>query len=205
MRVQRVALPGGQRGIDATVAEMAKAAMGQYGAGSAKIRSLTLDVIRAAGVTEKDQPAEVRAVHKWVQGHLRYVRDPVWYEFVTFPETLAFDQADGDCDDHSVLESAMLGSIGIPTRFVTFSFRGGSPSHVALQALVAGAWIPLDPIVKDKPAGWQAPDATKTDIYGISGPDGAKAPASGLARIVGILITLGGIVFMLRAALKRVE
>jgi hypothetical protein len=163
--VTRVTLSGGTHGVDETIDAMAKISMGEYGAASVKIRNCALDIVRAANVQEKDQLGEVTAIHQWVMDHLRYVRDPYGVEFITYPETLAFERQDGDCDDHVILEAALLGSIGIPTHFVTVGFKNQPFSHVYLGAVVGGRFIPLDPIVKNKPVGWEAPDPTSKKVY----------------------------------------
>ncbi len=202
-RVERVGLKPGQAGTDATIDAMARAALGVYGAGSGRIRELAVTIVRDADVPERDKRGEVVAIHEWVKGHLRYISDPTWYEFVTYPETLAFARPDGDCDDHAVLEAALLGAIGLPTRFLTFSFRNNpAPSHVALQVLVPppvgasasktpAAWMTLDPIVKDQPAGWEAPDATGRTVYGVNTPTGySRSPGSKLVKVLGTVIVL---------------
>lgn len=203
-KVVRVELPAGNPGTDATVEEMAKASMGQYGAGSGRIRNLAVQIIdgEVGGldpVDERDQYGEVNSVHEWVKAHLRYVRDPLWYEFVTMPETLAFERADGDCDDHVVLEAALLGAIGIPSRFVVYAFKG-SPvySHVAMQARVGNDWINLDPIVKGQDAGWSVPDATDTKFYGISTPDGTAKSVFSFSTLVGAAIAIAAVSFMFK-------
>ncbi len=190
-QAERIMLADGPDGTDQTIQAMSKAAMGEFGAGSPRIIDLARDII--ATVPERDQLGEVEAIHRFVMLHLRYVRDPLWYEAVTMPETLAFERQQGDCDDHAVLEAALLGSIGIQTRFVTYAFKG-SPimSHVALQARVGNKWIPLDPIVKNKPVGWEVPDATTRVVYGVNTPTGTaikvfsitNALSSGIVLIV---------------------
>lgn len=209
-RIERVPLLGGIPGTDQTIEVMARAAMGEYGAGSGKIRNLALDIIHAARVAERDRMGEVIAIHNWVMKHLRYVKDPVWYEFVTYPETLAFDRADGDCDDHVVLEAALLGSLGTPSRFVVYGFKNQPAyAHVAMHALVDNRWIPLDPIVKDKPAGWEVPDATMRHVYGVNTPDGTKR-SNGLAGlagtvgdVMGTVLGIAALWFVFRRTLKR--
>lgn len=214
-QVQRVDIPTGNAGTDATVEVMAQAAMGQYGAGSARIRNLAVQIVRGemggAPVPERDQPGEVGAIHEWMQEHLRYVRDPLWYEFVTYPETLAFTRADGDCDDHCVLEAALLGSIGIPTRFVVYAFNKQSNfSHVALQAYIrfpdgTSSWETLDPIVKDQPAGWSVPDATTTKVYGVNGPNGTLSKAPNVTGMLGALASVAGVIMAFRRAMRLLD
>lgn len=211
MRVERINLPSGEAGTDKTVSVMAQAAMSRYGAGSIKIRELAMRIVNDAGAPEKDQLAEVEAIHGWTVNHLRYVRDPLWYEMVTYPETLAFESADGDCDDHSVLEAALLGALGIPTRFVVFAFNG-SPTwqHVALQAMIRDfktkqpKWISLDPIVKDKPVGFEVKHTAKR-LYTISSPSGAKPIAGPVASVISSVVSVGVLAVIFQRMMKRLS
>lgn len=187
--VRRLTLGDGVVGTNQTISEMSKIAMGKYGAASPKIRNLTIDVVRAAGVPEKDKLGEMLAVHNWVMNHLRYVNDPYGTEFITYPETLAFERQDGDCDDHVILESAMLGSIGIPTRYITVGFNGKPFSHVYLGAIIKGELIPLDPIMKTEPAGWEAPNPTSKHVYPVNTPNGTGLGEVG-SRESGTLLAL---------------
>ncbi len=156
--VDRCWLPRGEAGTDQTIVRMDDISMGVWGARSAKIQALAYSIIGDAGVVEKDQPGEVAAVHAWVMSHLHYVKDPVGQEKLTYPETLAFSLPYGDCDDHVVLERALLGAIGIRTRMKVVGFVAPQMyQHVYHQAQVKGDWINLDPIVKDKPVGWEIP------------------------------------------------
>ncbi len=196
-KVIRTDLSAGGDGTDATIQAMARAAMGEYGAGSGSVIAKAREIIDAAGVPERDQRGEVDAIHRFVQLHLRYVRDPLWYEMITYPETLLFDTPTGDCDDHVVLEAALLGALGIPSRFVTYGFKGNiAQSHVAMEAKVGNDWIPLDPIVKDKPAGWSVPDASNITRYGVNTPSGTVGAvfsivnAGGMFAFVGVILAL---------------
>lgn len=194
-KVIRVELPAGSDGTDATIQAMSRAAMGEYGAGSPRVIASAREVINKAGVPERDQRGEVDAIHRFVMLHLRYVRDPLWYEMITYPETLLFDTATGDCDDHVVLEAAMLGALGIPTRFVTYGFKGNiAQSHVAMEAKVGNGWVPLDPIVKDKPSGWSVPDATNVTRYGVNTPSGTVGSAFSIANASGMVAVVFAIV-----------
>jgi predicted transglutaminase-like cysteine proteinase len=180
-RLESLPLLGGQAGTDQTVEHMAKIAMGEFGAGSPRIRALALKIVREAGVPEKDTDGEIVAVHRWVKRTLRYVRDPVGYELLTYPETLAFDVHDGDCDDHAVLEAALLGALGIASRFVTVGMSRQGMSHVYLEAYRhrVGKWLPLDPIMKDQPAGWAVPRPVIIKRYPLSSADGFRKSALG--------------------------
>ena len=153
-------LPDGLPGTARTLTAMRDLAAGPWGARSAIIRALALNIVREAAVPEKDYLGEVVALFQWVQRSIRYVRDPIGQELVTAPETLVQTRA-GDCDDHAVMLAALLGSLGHRSRFVTIGFQADQPerfSHVYLEAQPAGSdtWIPLDAIKKDRPAGWEA-------------------------------------------------
>ncbi len=170
---QRLALASGSFGTDQTVNHMAKIAMGQYGAGSMTIRMLAIKIVTDANVTEKDVRGEIDAIHVWVQSHLRYVRDPVGVELITYPETL-LQVKHGDCDDHVILEAALLGALGIPTRFVTIGTGPSGMNHVYMEALIQRekTWIPLDPIMKNKPPGWFAPNPRRIKRYPMNSAEG---------------------------------
>lgn len=200
MKARRLTLPPGSLGTGRTIDLMAKAAMGEYGAQSPKIRSLAIKIVRDAGAPAKDKRAEVSAIHDYVQSHLRYISDPLWMETVTYPETLAFEQSDGDCDDFAVLEAALLGAIGVRTRFVTVAPKPGPMSHVYLQAMIlnddgtgSGAlptWVSLDPIV-NKPMGWSVPNPYAITLYPLNTPDGIGLQTTG--SLIGTLAGLAGI------------
>lgn len=150
-------LPGGWAGTDATVALMSQIAMGKYGARSPKIRATAINIINQAGVPNKDDTAAMVAIHNWVRDNIRYVRDVVGQETLLQPEELAFNSMAGDCDDLSMLDAALLGSVGIPSRFVTMGVTPFKYDHVYLQAKPKAAWVSLDPIMRNKPAGWEVP------------------------------------------------
>jgi Transglutaminase-like superfamily len=155
--VQFQTLSGGFQGTDQTVALMQQYSMGQWGSRSPKIRALALNIVTTAGVQEKDYIGEMVAIHEYVRDQIRYTRDVNGQETLLPPEELAFNSQAGDCDDKSMLEAALLGSIGIPSRFVTIGITPDRMSHVYLQAKPQDQWVPLDPIMKNKPAGWEVP------------------------------------------------
>lgn len=149
---------------DATVDMMMKVAEGIYGMRSPRIRALSINIVRAAQVAEKDYYGEILAIHKWIQRNIRYMRDPVNQETLSHPEETAFNSKAADCDDMTILEIAMLGSIGIKAWPVIMGTSPGVPSHVYLRAMVpagkhrmAGKIINLDPIMKQWAAGKEAP------------------------------------------------
>ena len=154
--VMRARLSPGKRGTAETVSIMARLAMGADGARSTRIRDLAVAIVRRAGVPAKDYRGEVVAVHRWVQECIRYTRDPVGQETIQTPMHTAFVQRAGDCDDFAVLEAALLGALGHPSRFVTIGQTTRAFSHVYLEVQVRGRWVPLDPIMAEQPPGWEA-------------------------------------------------
>ncbi len=164
--VARSVLPEGEAGVDATVRKMMQLAHSKWGSKSPKIRALTMNIVNRAGVSEKDYYGEICAVHDWLKNpaNVRYFRDPVGQETLADPEQTAFNLQGGDCDDKTTLEIAMLGSIGIVSYPVVIGLQPHQFSHVYLYAEVpvgnhrnSGKIVPLDPIMKDWPAGKEAP------------------------------------------------
>jgi hypothetical protein len=141
---------------------MARLALGQYGAQHDAIRRLAVRAV--AGVPAKDQAAEAAAILATVRTLVRYVRDPVGQEHLTTPVALVRqDRPQGDCDDFSMLTAALLGAVGIRTRFVTIGVSPLAFAHVYLAAFIGGRWVPIDPIADGKPVGWECPAPLRWD------------------------------------------
>ncbi len=172
VNVERSVLPAGVPGVDATVARMATMAHGKWGSKSAKIRALAINAIQAKKVPSKDYYGEIVAIHNWVRDNIRYVKDPIGQETLSYPEETAFNSKAGDCDDQSILEMAMLGAVGHRSYPVVVGVKPGQFSHVYVHAFVppgnhrnAGALVPLDPIMKNWPAGKEASKVKEKKIY----------------------------------------
>lgn len=181
--ITRTKLPPGVPGTDATVSAMSSVAMGVFGAKSPKIRALAIDILRAAQVPEKDYAMEMVAIHNWVRDQIRYVRDAQGQETISTPEETAFNSKAEDCDGKSVLEAALLGAIGVKTRFVVVGFTQNCYAHVYLQAQLKDRWISLDPIMRQHPAGWEAPNMPAKKVYPENDAEGL--PMSGLQGYIG--------------------
>ncbi len=97
--VSRSVLPEGEAGVDATVEKMVEMAKGVYGARSAKIRALAINIVNQAKVADKDYFGMIQAIHNWVRDHIRYVRDPIGQETLSYPEETAFNSKGEDCLD----------------------------------------------------------------------------------------------------------
>jgi len=113
------------------------------------------------------------------------------------PEHTAFVLQAGDCDDFSVLEAALLGALGHPTRFITIGYTPRAFSHVYLEVNLRGQWIPLDPIMADKPVGWEAPAPVIRKVFPINRAEGFDPVAENLDGLGALpllvpLLLLGG-------------
>lgn len=108
-------------------------------------------------VPQRDQVGEVRAVWQWVRDHVRYLRDPDGVELFTTPRRLLEDVDRGvaaeDCDGHVILASALIESIGYPTRYRIGGMPPDKFRHIWLQARagVPPQWLTLELTKKEEP------------------------------------------------------
>jgi transglutaminase-like putative cysteine protease len=105
----------------------------------------------AAKTDSRDQGTLARAVRKWCDARYRYVRDPRRVELLQSPSRMLSEIARdgyfaGDCDEASILTSALCTAIGIRCELHAISFRAGQPlSHVfAVACPDRGAPVELD-------------------------------------------------------------
>jgi len=148
-RVTLQAIPDGPAGTAATLRAMRRFA--KEGARNIIIREQALACIRGLP-GHKNFSGQVRALHRFVQTRIQYVRDIVGVETVQTPQmTLRYGQ--GDCDDQATLMAALLLSIGHPARFVAIAVIPGAPfSHVYTETRIGPKWYPLETTEKF-PAG----------------------------------------------------
>lgn len=163
IQVERSVLPEDpMQATDATVHKVVEVAMGRYGARSAKIRALAINLMNDAGVADKDYYGMAQAIHNWVRDQIRYVKDPVNQETLSHPEETAFNSLAGDCDDKTTLEIAMLAAVGIQAWPVVIGTSPAAYSHIYLKVLIpqgsprAGVY-PADPIMREWAFGREAP------------------------------------------------
>ena len=150
---ERAPLPQGTRGTRQTVDAMTALARG--GSSDPAIRNNALHALRTYGSTPHDHVSEARALFAWVRDRVKYVQDPVSSEWVQSPRATLEAMA-GDCDDMAVLLAAMLGAIGIPSKFRVVALdrsRPGEFSHVYTVAMIGGREFPMDPIYPSNPFG----------------------------------------------------
>lgn len=122
------------------------------------IRAVALDIVRQ--LPQRDYLAEVRALHAFVRDHIRYVRDIAGVETLHTPRQI-LQQRQGDCDDKALILCCLLESLGHGSRFVAVGY-GKTPTHVLVETLVGGTWIPLE-TTENVPMGWY-PDDTKARV-----------------------------------------
>lgn len=103
----------------------------------------------ASASCDSNRICNAKAMYLFVRNNIEYVNDPVKFEFVKEP-AYTLEVRSGDCDDHAVLLSSLLRSVGIQTKFVFI------PQHVYIQAKLPKAlnryrqndWVNLDPTCK---------------------------------------------------------
>lgn len=170
-------LPVGQdASVDATVQYMAEMAKGKFGARSPKIRAAAINIINGIDplngkrigvpVDNKDYFGMLEAIHNYVRDNIRYVKDVVGQETLSYPEETIFNSRAGDCDDMTILEIGLLGAIGLRSYPVVIGLVPGHFSHVYLHAEIpegrhrnAGKTFAADPIMREWELGRAAPDA----------------------------------------------
>ena len=158
-------IPRGYGGTLRTVEHMM--ALIRAGAKDFYVRQTAIDILLEREVKPKDYLGEIKALFEWVQRNVRYTKDPFGVEVLHSARRMLELRA-GDCDDMSILLSAMLESIGHPVRLV---LSGPDPlrprlfSHVYLEVYHKARWIPLDATMP-YPMGW-APRALVRKIIAM--------------------------------------
>lgn len=79
-------------------------------------------------------------------------------EILNQPERLLFFSGKGDCDDFVMALGVMHELAGIPIRIVTIAADASVPrefTHVYFQAQLDGSWVPIDPVNRANPWGWE--------------------------------------------------
>ncbi len=162
-------IPSGDAGVAATLAIMVKMVL-EYRA-SPDVRVTAQSLVRDC--PSRDAVCQVKTIHAWVRDNIKYLPDVRDVETIQTPD-YTLRMMSGDCDDQSVLTSALCESVGRPTRFMAIAVRGGDFSHVSSQVLLGTRWVNLETIVPKlaqpwehfpaghpTPIGWFPPDATR--------------------------------------------
>lgn len=157
-------IPKGYAGTQTTVSYIIQ--LIKDGAKDFCVRQTAIDVLIENKVAPKNYFAEIRTLFEWVRQSIRYTRDIHRVELLHTARRM-LDLRAGDCDDMTILLSAMLKSIGHPVRIVLVGFNPRKPmlfTHVYLEALCNGDWIPLDPTTNHA-MGWSPPATTKRIFF----------------------------------------
>lgn len=145
-------LPDGRAGVRATLGEM-RLFVRDYKK-SLPVREAAANLTQH--LAQKNFMGEVKALHRYVRDHIRYLRDIHGVETVQSPvKTLEYGY--GDCDDKATLLAALLESTGHPSRFVAVGKAPNKFSHVYVETLVGQKWFPLE-TTEPVPAGWAPGD-----------------------------------------------
>lgn len=147
----RIANPRDYSDVMATLQQMRRNVLKEKA--SPIIRGLALRLV--SRLRQKDHASEIHLLHKFVRDRIRYVRDTTKKEQILLPsQVIRFGQ--DDCDGKSVLLAALLESIGFRTRFLAIGTRADTLSHVLVEVLFNGNWIPLE-TTEPYPAGKMPP------------------------------------------------
>ena len=138
------------------------------------VRQLALLIIQEAGVPSQHYIDEAKAIGRYVQQKVRYVRDIQGIEQLHDPLTM-IDQlkkglAQGDCDDMSLLIATLLLSIGHEPFYPIVKYNPNhSYAHIYVTVYEKN-WktsqqrIVLDAILKRSPIGTEVRYAEKKEI-----------------------------------------
>jgi transglutaminase-like putative cysteine protease len=152
VEVQMKEIPYGNPGIMVSASELVKI-IKQFRK-DPQIRFTAENIVKDC--PNKDYTCEGKKIFEWVKKNVRFTRDPYRVEMLRSP-LLTLEHKQGDCDDHTILTSSLLQSIGHPTRIVLVATRKLMPknfNHVFSEVEINGKWIPLDTTVKESYFGW---------------------------------------------------
>ncbi len=127
-------------------------------------------------IDSRDDDGEVRAIFEAVkhgtpevrglEKGLKYMSDPRWADFFTSPSRMLKDSAvngyaAGDCDDHSALICALLGSLGFLVGLRAWGRNKNEYTHVyavvGMPKIGPKEFIGLDTTVEESEPGWEPP------------------------------------------------
>lgn len=139
------------------------------------VRSLALKILDYENVDSHNYLEEAKAIGRFVQKHVRYVKDLNGVEQLHSPSDMIHairrGDARGDCDDMSLLIATLLLSIGHnPTfRLVRYNERSPSFNHIYVVDYTRDPFngnkrVVLDAIVKDKPIGHEVKHKSSIEV-----------------------------------------
>lgn len=143
--------------------------------GDPTVRAVALNVIKRAGVQSHDYLGEARALARFVQAGIRYVKDATGVEQIHSPVLLlrqiAAQTCQADCDDQALLLATLLLSVGHAPKFrvVRYKAMAGGYNHIYVveyfpQKGKEPKRFVMDPIIKDKPIGFEVSHKSGDEI-----------------------------------------
>jgi hypothetical protein len=185
-------LQSGDAGIAQTVQFMQQ--LIDQGVTDPYVNRFTIDALRNFGVDGFDDGAKARVLFDILRpggyGGFVYVPNPEsplgQRETVRSAATF-LEVGGGDCKNFTVAFSALMGTVGIPTRIVTVASDPRAPdefSHVYPEVEINGAWIPMDAARPDAAFGKAPQRVYRKKIWPseISGSSDAAESFSGVAH-----------------------
>lgn len=179
--VRRMAMPGGDRGTEFTVAKIRE--LVHQGMTDQLINRQAMAIVHAAGIQPFDFVGEIRSIFDWVRRNIRFFKDIDGVETLrTAREILTI--RGGDCDDiNAVLLPSLLLTIGHGVRLVTISSDPSAPdtfSHIYCEVEIQNQWVPLDAARRDPSFGkgphsyfrkrlWSLTNSAYRDVSGLGG------------------------------------
>lgn len=135
-------------------------------AGHPIVRSLALSILNTERIDSHQYIDEARAIGRFVQKHVAYVRDATGYEQLQDPllmiEKVQTGEARGDCDDMALLIATLLLSIGHNPFFRIVKYRSmfGPFNHIYVVDYERNGYgrrerVVLDAIIKDRDMGYE--------------------------------------------------
>jgi hypothetical protein len=113
-----------------------------------------------AGDVKRQTVAEIKTLFDYVRDKFIFRRDPTGGSEAIQDARVSIARGFGDCDDHTVLLSTLLGLVGFVTRFVVLRVNPESDGfdHVYCEVLSprGDRWLALDASNKQALIGWEA-------------------------------------------------
>lgn len=174
-KIKEGELASGEKGNHQTIKLMQKIA--RQRSGDPTIRKFALNILSFYQVPSQDYAKEALAIGDYVKEKVRYVRDPDGIEYLQDPvdmiKQMAKGEAQGDCDDMSLLIATLLLAIGHRPFFRTVRYNNhfGHYNHIYVVVYeknvgTAPMRIVLDAIIKREPIGFEVNHASG-DEWGV--------------------------------------
>lgn len=124
-----------------------------------RIYEITREVISQSGTKFGYDIDELEALYQFVQGRVRYVRDPYGRDIYQGAVDTLDKHKTGDCEDLTILLASMVLTVGYPVAIKLVSVAGELWDHI----------YPLAGMPPEEPKKWVAMDATLS--YGRLGQE----------------------------------